>query len=140
MATSKPKGKLQAQQQQGQQQGQESLDGISIDLGPELRAQVAKNENMLERSLTGKLVGYYVLLSLLVILTLTALSCLAFGHENPIWPMIITYVLGFMNNRGAVKAGKYARAIYESRRQALGPALNPGLGPALGPRRSSKEL
>ena len=91
--------------------GSDSPDGLSLDMEPDMRQQVLKSEPMLQKALTAKVVGYYVQLTLLVVVTCVALGCLAFGVDNPIWPMIITYVLGYINTRGAVKAGKYARSI-----------------------------
>ena len=93
--------------------GADSPDGLSLDMEPDMRQQVLKSEPMLQKALTAKIVGYYVQLTLLVVVTCVALGCLAFrvSDDNPIWPMIITYVLGYINTRGAVKAGKFARSI-----------------------------
>lgn len=115
-------------------------DGISLDIDPEMRQQILKNEPMLQRALTAKVVGYYTQLFLLVVVTFCALGCLAFGVKDPIWPMIITYVLGYLNNRGAIKAGKYAKAISESMRGRLSvPAPAPPVQPVNPTRRMSAE-
>ena len=91
------------------------VDGISLTMDPDVIQNQAKSDAMIERALHAKIVGYYVLLGILVGLTLVSCICLACGHENPIWAMIITYTLGVMNGRGASKAGKYAKAIYDSK-------------------------
>ena len=91
------------------------VDGISLTMDADAIQNQAKSDVMIQTALHAKIVGYYVLLGILVTLTLVSCICLACGHENPIWAMIITYALGVMNSRGASKAGKYAKAIYDSK-------------------------
>ena len=86
---------------------QDSPDALSLDMGPDIKRAVLKDKDLLNRVLTTKIVGYYFGLGLIMCMMLTALGCLIAGYDNPIWPMIITYVMGSLPVKD--KVGKYVK-------------------------------
>ena len=88
-------------------------DRISLDIDPDMKRHVFKNQELLNRALNVKIAGYYFSLGLLLVMVGTALACMACGYENPIWPMIVTYVMGSIQVRD--KAGKYIKGAMQHR-------------------------
>ena len=83
-------------------------------MGPELSRQVLKNEALLQQAVTAKIAGFYFRLALMGVVTGVALVCLATGYDNPIWPMLITYILGAINVKD--KAGKFVKSVISGER------------------------
>ena len=94
-------------------QGGDRVDGVSLDMGPELSRQVMKNEVLLQQAVTAKIAGFYFRLALMGVVTGVALVCLACGYDNPIWAMLITYILGAINAKD--KAGKFVKSVISDR-------------------------
>lgn len=93
--------------------GGDRVDGVSLDMGPELSRQVLKNEALLQQAVTAKIAGFYFRLALMGVVTGVALVCLACGYDNPIWAMLITYILGAINAKD--KAGKFVKSVISDR-------------------------
>ena len=91
--------------------GDPRIDGVSLDMGPELSRQVLKNEALLQQAVTARIAGYYFKLTLIGLVTGVALVCLATGYDNnnPIWPILLSYVLAAINLKD--KSGKFVKSV-----------------------------
>ena len=93
----------------------DSSDGIHLDLDPTLTHKVYQDDSLIKKVLHAKIVAYYFNHTLLAIMVITALVAILCGYQNPIWPMMITYVMGTLKIKGtATKVFNHLANRYET--------------------------